>query len=151
MLMFVFPERGARYSLPLRLRKEFLSCQGLSRFGERTIGALCAERHILTSAKWNLVFRKSRATLVRLPLYLFLQSAQYTQNFPVLARIFAVSPLLDISTSHLLCLRYARALPLLPAALASVSFGFVLVRVRVQPPTGGSEKKTLNHYHCSLL
>jgi len=32
----------------------------------------------------------------------------------------------------LLCLRNARAFPLLPAALASVSFGFVLVRVRVQ-------------------
>jgi len=31
----------------------------------------------------------------------------------------------------LLCLRNARAFPLLPAALASVSFGFVLVRVRV--------------------
>jgi len=32
----------------------------------------------------------------------------------------------------LLCLRNARAFPLLPAALASVPFGFVLVRVRVQ-------------------
>jgi len=30
----------------------------------------------------------------------------------------------------LLCLRNARAFPLLPAALASVPFGFVLVRVR---------------------
>jgi len=35
-------------------------------------------------------------------------------------------------TPHLLCLRNARAFPLLPAALASVSFGFVLVRVRVR-------------------
>ena len=32
---------------------------------------------------------------------------------------------------HLLCLRNARAFPLLPAALASVPFGFVLVRIRV--------------------
>jgi len=32
----------------------------------------------------------------------------------------------------LLVLRNARAFPLLPAALASVSFGFVLVRVRVR-------------------
>ena len=31
----------------------------------------------------------------------------------------------------MLCLRNARAFPLLPAALASVPFGFVLVRVRV--------------------
>ena len=37
-------------------------------------------------------------------------------------------------TPHLLCLRNARAFPLLPAALASVSFGFVLVRVRVPFP-----------------
>jgi len=33
---------------------------------------------------------------------------------------------------HLLCLRNVRAFPLLPAALASVSFRFVLVRVRVR-------------------
>ena len=33
---------------------------------------------------------------------------------------------------HLLCLRNAREIPLLPAALASVPFGFVLVRVRVR-------------------
>ena len=33
---------------------------------------------------------------------------------------------------QLLCLRNARAFPLLPAALASVPFGFVLVRVRVR-------------------
>jgi len=32
----------------------------------------------------------------------------------------------------MLCLRNARAFPLLPAALASVPFGFVLVRVRVR-------------------
>jgi hypothetical protein len=32
----------------------------------------------------------------------------------------------------LLCVRNARAFPLLPAALASVPFGFVLVRVRVR-------------------
>jgi hypothetical protein len=31
----------------------------------------------------------------------------------------------------LLCLRNARAFPLLPAALASVPFGFVLVRVQI--------------------
>jgi len=36
----------------------------------------------------------------------------------------------------LLCLRNARAFPLLPAALASVPFGFVLVRVRVRPLQG---------------
>jgi hypothetical protein len=33
---------------------------------------------------------------------------------------------------QLICLRNARAFPLLPAALASVPFGFVLSRVRVQ-------------------
>jgi hypothetical protein len=33
---------------------------------------------------------------------------------------------------HFLCLRNARAFPLLPAALASVPFGLVLVRVRLR-------------------
>jgi hypothetical protein len=46
----------------------------------------------------------------------------------------------------LLCLRNARAFPLLPAALASVPFGFVLVRVRVpdmklSPPLGVRDQK----------
>jgi len=40
----------------------------------------------------------------------------------------------------LLCLRNARAFPLLPAALASVPFGFVLVRVRVLREFFGVEK-----------
>jgi len=41
----------------------------------------------------------------------------------------------------LLCLRNARAFPLLPAALASVPFGFVLVRVRVRYFCKNSELK----------
>jgi hypothetical protein len=61
----------------------------------------------------------------------------------------------------LLCLRNARAFPLLPAALASVPFGFVLVRVRVQfsvvvavemrvPSTEvGIKVRTLNRGLCS--
>jgi hypothetical protein len=40
----------------------------------------------------------------------------------------------------LLSLRNARAFPLLPAALASVPFGFVLVRVRVRPELEGKQK-----------
>ena len=41
---------------------------------------------------------------------------------------------------HFLCLRNARAFPLLPAALASVPFGFVLVRVRMSPLEVDSSK-----------
>ena len=38
------------FTATLRTRKEFLPCQGLSWPGNRTIGALRAERQILTSA-----------------------------------------------------------------------------------------------------
>ena len=71
-----------------------------------------------------------------LPLYCtYLQSARY----PQMARFLQCFENFDQCSSplwitpHLLCLRSARAFLFLPAALASVSFGFVLVRVRLQP------------------
>jgi len=57
----------------------------------------------------------------------------------------------------LLCLRNARAFPLLPAALASVSFGFVLVRVRVPremikvPVCNLRATNRLKHSHMNSL
>jgi len=79
---------------------------------------------------------------------LFLRSARYPQmpRFLQFLREFWPMPLplmihpalalfaqrTRIPTPRLLCLRNARAFPLQPAALASVSFGFVLVRVRVR-------------------
>jgi len=71
------------------------------------------------------VFRMSRASLLaRLPLYCSAECATPT-NTSLFENLPRMIP-------HLLCLRNARAFPLLPAALASVPFGFVLVRVRVQ-------------------
>jgi hypothetical protein len=46
----------------------------------------------------------------------------------------------------LLCLRNARAFPLLPAALASVPFGFVLVRVQ-KPVSGDSSSSYARKQH----
>jgi len=70
--------------------------------------------------QWDFMFRTSQATLARLPRIL-----QFLREFWSM-------PLPPVNTPHLLCLRNAHALSLLPAALASVSFGFVLVRFRVQ-------------------
>jgi len=112
------------------MRKEFLSCQGLSRPEDRTIGALCAERKLMTSAKWNFEFRKSRAMLARLPHCCSAECA-IPKNAPLFARDLANAPPPLELFSTCIVLRNARAFSLLPAALAFVSFGFVLVRVRV--------------------
>ena len=48
-LLFVFLRGTSLFTATLRTRKEFLSCQGLSCPGDSTIGALRAERQILTS------------------------------------------------------------------------------------------------------
>jgi hypothetical protein len=75
------------------------------------------------------VFRMSRASLLaRLPLYCSAECATPTNtslfvNFP---RNLANAPLPP--ESFRTC--FVCAIPLLPAALASVPFGFVLVRVR---------------------
>jgi len=59
-----------------------------------------------------------------------------------LARVsnFGQCPSPSLYTLHLLCLRNARAFPLLPAALASVSLWFALVRVRVARVSKHAEK-----------
>ena len=115
------------------MRKEFLPCQGLSWPGGRTIGALRAERQILTSANGTSCSARhelsSRAIL-------FIVSAECAlptnaSLFTIFARILANAPPPHDTLRTCFFLRNARAFPLLPAALASVSFGFVLVRVRV--------------------
>ena len=120
------------FTTTLRTRKEFLSCQGLSRPGDRTIGALCTEKDILASANWNFMFCKSRATLARLPLCCSLLFCRVlnTHKCPAFCEGLGQCPSPSRVIQYLLVLRNARAFPLLPAALASVSFGFVLVRAR---------------------
>jgi len=66
MLLFEF-RGGLRTTL--RMRKEVLSCQGLSWPGDKTIGALRAERLIFNLCQWDFLLRMSQATLARLPLY----------------------------------------------------------------------------------
>ena len=110
------------------------------RFGQsgraRTIGALRAERQILASANGTPCSARHE---LRSRAFLFIVSAECAlptnaSLYTILARILAYAPPPHDTryTPHLLCLCNARAFPLLPAALTSVSFGFVLVRVRVR-------------------
>jgi len=121
-----FPLQGRSVSTVL------WSPQCLSLPGDRTIRALRAERKILTSANGtscsashelrlfalSLLFSGVRAT------HKCLAFCNFCENFGQCHSPSWITP-------HLLCLRKARVFPLLPTALASVSFGFVLVRVRV--------------------
>ena len=132
-LLFVFFRRETSlFTATLRTRKEFLPCQGLSWPGGRTIGALRAERQILTSANGTSCSARhelsSRAFLFIVYCFCGVRATHKCLAFCKFCENFGQCPSPSLSTPHLLCLRNARAFPLLPAALASVSFGFVLVR-----------------------
>ena len=116
-----------------RTRKEFLSRRSLLWLRGRTKGALRAERYTLTSANGILCFACHELLCSRALLLVFLRSAQHPQipRFWIFYEEFCEWLSLPWVITDLLCLRNARAFPLLPAALASVPFGFVLVRVRV--------------------
>ena len=124
---------AALFTATPRTRKEFQSRQSLLWLRGRTIGALRAERHTLTSAEWTSCSACHEHLCSRAFLFIVLRSAQHPQipRFLQIFRGILPMPLSLLITPHLLCLRNARAFPLLPAALASVPFGFVLVRVRV--------------------
>jgi hypothetical protein len=129
MLLFVFLRGAFLFTATPRTRKEFLSRQSLLWLRGRTIGALRAERHTLTSAEWTscpACHELLCSLLARLPLYCSAECAT-----PKNSSLFAFFSR-NLANAPLPCLRNARAFPLQPAALASVPFGFVLVRVRVQ-------------------
>ena len=87
--------RGASlFTATLRTRKEFLSCQGLSWPGDRTIGALRAARHILTSANGTSCSARHE---LRSRAFLFIVSAECAlptnaSLFATFARILANAP-----------------------------------------------------------
>ena len=99
------------------------------------MGALRAERQILTSANGTSCSARHELSSRT---FLFNVSAECAlptnaSLFVIFATILANAPPPHGShTPLLLCLRNARAFPLLPAALAFVSFGFVLLRFRVR-------------------
>jgi len=92
----------------------------------------------LTSAEWTSCSACHELLCSRAFLFIALRSAQHPQ-IPRLLQFFeefGQCPSPSCIIPHLLCLRNARAFPLLPAALASVLFWFVLVRVRVEGNCG---------------
>ena len=72
------------FTATLRTRKEFLPCQGLSWPGDRTIGALRAERQILTSANGTACSARHE---LRSRAFLFIVSAECA--LPTNASLFA--------------------------------------------------------------
>ena len=133
MLLFAFFEGGAfLFTATPQTRKEILSRQGLLWLRGRTIGALRAERHTLTSAEWTSCSACHELLCSRAFLFIVLRSAQHPQIPRFLQIIRGIWPM-PLSLLNQESFRNARAFPLLPAALASVPFGFVLVRVRVNP------------------
>ena len=82
------------FTATLRTRKEFLPCQGLSWPGGRTIGALRAERQILTSANGTSCSARHK---LRSRGFLFVVSAECALPtnaplFAIFARILANAP-----------------------------------------------------------
>ena len=111
--------------------------------GGRTIGVLRAERQILTSANGTSCSARHE---LRSRAFLFIVSAECA--LPTNASLFTIMrefwpmPLPLMIHSALALFAQRTRIPLLPAALASVSFGFVLVRVRVHQKVGMSPQWT---------
>ena len=136
MLLFVFLRGGAfLFIATLRTRKEFLSRHSLLWLRGRTIGALRAERHTLTSAEWTSCSACHELLCSRAFLFIVLRSAQ-NQQIPRFLQIFRgiwPMPLSLLNHSALALFAQRTRIPTSASrALASVPFGFVLVRVRVR-------------------
>jgi len=88
MLLFVFlREEAFLFTATPRTRKEFLSRQSLLWLRGRTIGALRAERHTLTSAEWTSCSACHELLCSRAFLFIVLRSAQHPQ-IPRFLQIF---------------------------------------------------------------
>ena len=86
-MMFVFLRGGLFYLLTLRGRGRALSRQSLLWLRGRTIGALRAERHTLTSAEWTSCSACYELLCSRAFLFIVLRSAQHPQ-IPRFLQIF---------------------------------------------------------------
>ena len=79
MLLFVFLRGAFLFTATPRTRKEFLPRQSLLWLRGRTIGALRAVRHTLTSAEWTSCSACHELLCSRAFLFLLLRSAQHPQ------------------------------------------------------------------------
>ena len=79
MLLFVFLRGAFLFTATPRTRKEFLPRQSLLWLRGRTIGALRAVRHTLTSAEWTSCSACHELLCSRAFLFIVLRSAQHPQ------------------------------------------------------------------------
>ena len=94
MLLFKFLRGGAfLFTATPRTRKEFLSRQSLVWLRGRTIGALRAERHTLTSTDWTSCLAYHELLRSRVFLFIVLRSAQHAQIPRFLQFFFKIWPM----------------------------------------------------------
>jgi len=79
VVVCIFEGGAFLFTATLRMRKEFLSRQSLLWLRGRTIGALRAERHTLTSAEWTSCSACHELPCSRAFLFIVLWSAQHPQ------------------------------------------------------------------------
>ena len=136
MLLFAFLRGAFLFTATPRTRKEFLPRQSLLWLRGRTIGALRAERHTLTSAdsaEWTSCSACHELLCSRAFLFIVLRSAQHPR-IPRFLQIFrGISPMpLSLLNHSALALFVQRTrIPTSARSIGFVPFGFVLVRVRV--------------------
>ena len=87
MLLFVFLRGAFLFTATPRTRKEFLPRQSLFWLRGRTVSALRAERHTLTSAEWTSCSACHELPCSRAFLFIVLRSAQHPQ-IPRFLQIF---------------------------------------------------------------
>ena len=137
MLLFVFLRGAFLFTATPRTRKEFLPRQSLLWLRGRTIGALRAVRHTLTSAEWTSCSACHELLCSRAFLFVVLQSAQYPQ-VPRFLRGTWPMPLPLSSYSILACFAQSTRIP-----TSARSIGFCVIWVCI------SSSSSVSHWPIS--
>ena len=142
MLLFAFLRGGAfLFTATPRTRKEFLSRQSLIWLRDRTIGALRAERHTLTSAEWTSCSACHELLCSRAFLFVVLRSGQRPQ-IPRFLQIFrGIWPLLNHSALALFAQRTR-----IPTSARSIGFCAIWVCI-----SSSSSSNTNNNMQAGRL
>ena len=139
MLLFKFWRGGAfLFTATPRTRKEFLSRQSLFWLRGRTIGALRAERHTLTSAEWTCHELLCSCAF----LFIVLRSAQHPQ-IPRFLQIFrGIWPMPLSLLNHSALALFAQHTRI-PTSARSIGFCAIWVCIRSRSSSGcGSESES---------
>jgi len=144
MLLFVFLRGAFLFTATPRTRKEFLSRQSFLWPRGRTIGALRAKRHTLTSAKWTSCSACHGLLCSRAFLFFVLRSAQHPQ-IPRFLQIFRGIWPMPLSLLNHSALALFTQRTRIPTSARSIGFCVIWVCISSDSSSIGKEEVLRGH------